>query len=317
MVTRPLDLARLTDDYRAVLRDAGYWDQGALAPARRGVRTFSLESFERFAGFAGAPAVMAAVAGYVNVSGVADEEDFSLSCLPGSGHVLAGQVRACTLSVGMVEVLVVNAGARTGEATRVILYVEIRADVSHLVDDPAVDVGDSRLDGGGRYLIGHGLEAAQRLLNDAHVAALLAARVTAMRRRQRRFRRADWHNSWLWAAIDRGVALPASSGLLPDDGDETLDVTSQDVRRLVGVRTSQSRFRRLLLARQTHECAYCGLAFDAVLEAAHLIPHGRGGPASLANGRLLCPNHHRAFDLGLMRWTGDGFEWVSTQVAPF
>lgn len=314
---RLLDLARLTNDYRAVLRDAGYGHQGALAPSRPGVRTYSLESFARFAGLAGAPAVMAAVAGYVNASGVTDEEDFSLSCLPGSRHVPAGQLRACTLSVGMVEVLVVTADARSGEVTRVLLYVEPGASVSHLVEGAALDVRDSRLDGGGRCLIGHGLEAEQDLLNDAGVAALLAARVAAMRHRQKRHRRADWHNPWLWAAIDRRVAPPASTGPLLDEANGTLDVTSQDVRRLVSVRTSQARFRRLLLAHQTHECAYCGLAFDAVLEAAHLIPHGRGGPASLENGRLLCPNHHRAFDLGLMRWTGEQFEWVSTQIAPF
>ena len=230
----------------------------------------------------------------------------------------AGQVRACALSIGMVQVLVVNADARTGEVTSVLLYAEPGAEVSHLVDED-VEVMDSELDGGGKCLIGDGLKAVQPLLNDAHVADLLAGRVAAMRSREKRFRRADWHNPWLWAAIDRSVVLPPSTDQVPDDGaeDEALDVTSQDERRLVRVRTSQSRFRRLLLTHQPHKCAYCGLDFAAVLEAAHLIPHGRGGPASLDNGRLLCPNHHKAFDLGLMRCTADGFEWVNTQVTPF
>lgn len=73
------------------------------------------------------------------------------------------------------------------------------------------------------------------------------------------------------------------------------------------VRLHQRRFRALLLLHYPAECAYCGLDVLEVLEAAHLVPDADGGDASVENGRLLCPNHHRALDSGLLRWTGRSF----------
>ena len=34
----------------------------------------------------------------------------------------------------------------------------------------------------------------------------------------------------------------------------------------------------------------------AILEAAHLIADADGGLPTVENGRLMCPNHHKAFD---------------------
>lgn len=73
------------------------------------------------------------------------------------------------------------------------------------------------------------------------------------------------------------------------------------------VRKHQAKFRRLLLEHHPVECAYCGLDILEVIEAAHLIPDSKGGAASVENGRLLCANHHKAFDAGLLRWTGKRF----------
>ena len=73
------------------------------------------------------------------------------------------------------------------------------------------------------------------------------------------------------------------------------------------VRLHQQRFRALLLRHYPAECAYCGLDVIEVLEAAHIVADADGGEASVANGRLLCPNHHRALDAGLLRWTGSSF----------
>lgn len=73
------------------------------------------------------------------------------------------------------------------------------------------------------------------------------------------------------------------------------------------VRLHQRRFRALLLRSYPAECAYCGLDVMEVLEAAHLVADADGGEASVENGRLLCPNHHRALDAGLLRWTGASF----------
>ncbi|WP_424226356.1 HNH endonuclease [Brooklawnia sp.] len=73
---------------------------------------------------------------------------------------------------------------------------------------------------------------------------------------------------------------------------------------------SQQAFRRLLLGSDSPECAICGIDLVEVLEAAHLVPHARGGSASSDNGRLLCANHHRAYDAGLYQWTGSEFIWA-------
>lgn len=86
--------------------------------------------------------------------------------------------------------------------------------------------------------------------------------------------------------------------------------------RLASQRTSQYEFRRRLLESVPRECAICGIRLLEVLEAAHLVPHARGGRASSENGRLLCANHHRAFDARLFRWTGEDFVWAGAGPEP-
>lgn len=94
---------------------------------------------------------------------------------------------------------------------------------------------------------------------------------------------------------------------------QTLALTStakveQAYRLALGkVRLHQRRFRALLLLHYPAECAYCGLDVLEVLEAAHLVADADGGDASVENGRLLCPNHHRALDAGLLQWSGGSF----------
>lgn len=61
-------------------------------------------------------------------------------------------------------------------------------------------------------------------------------------------------------------------------------------------RSHQRRFRALLLNRYKAECIVCGLDEVAILEAAHLIADADGGMPTVENGRLMCPNHHKAFD---------------------
>ncbi|GEM_PF-2870502 len=81
-------------------------------------------------------------------------------------------------------------------------------------------------------------------------------------------------------------------------------------------RVHQRAFARLLRQHYPLECAVCGLAVDGILEAAHIQPDSRGGAATVENGRLMCPNHHRAFDVGLMEFEPEDstFTWL---VEPF
>lgn len=68
------------------------------------------------------------------------------------------------------------------------------------------------------------------------------------------------------------------------------------------VRQHQAAFRRILLRHQAPECFYCGLEDVRLLEAAHIEPDADGGESSVENGLLLCPNHHKAFDRGILTW---------------
>lgn len=85
------------------------------------------------------------------------------------------------------------------------------------------------------------------------------------------------------------------------------------------IRRHQRAFRKLLLDNLPHECAFpgCGIASVEVLDAAHRIPDSEGGRATLENGLLLCANHHRAMDSGLLRVDDDWqYEWAEG-VDPF
>lgn len=102
------------------------------------------------------------------------------------------------------------------------------------------------------------------------------------------------------------VDLTGLPGPILQGPEQVTEVTASYARALRTVRRHQSAFRTLLLASQPHECAYCGLATVKLLEAAHIIPDAHGGPSSLENGLLLCANHHRALDSGLLKWDQDG-----------
>lgn len=79
---------------------------------------------------------------------------------------------------------------------------------------------------------------------------------------------------------------------------------------IVKRRNHQQQFRNLLLAAYEPKCVVCGFDQVEILEAAHLIPDSQGGPSTVANGRLMCPNHHRAHDAGLFQLQGDLTIWA-------
>lgn len=313
-----LPLSDLAANFRAALHDAGHHASREPLRDETGRYTNSTAAFDRFARLAGAPDVLAVIDAYAGLTSLGEDEGFSASCLPQNNRIGPAWARASAVSVGMVEVLMVDVERTSGEVSAVTVYTEPGVDLGPAAEHPDVEIALSDLDGGGHRLTCARLDTVEWLLTDGRVAPLLVDRVAAMRHRMRRHRRRDWHNSWLWALIERGVALPASTRSEEYEGPEKApDVSSADVWRLARARTSQRRFRQLLLAHQPTRCAYCGLDFDGVLDAAHLTAHSQGGSASLDNGRLLCATHHRAFDLGLLRWTGSEFVWVREDIEPF
>lgn len=83
-------------------------------------------------------------------------------------------------------------------------------------------------------------------------------------------------------------------------------------------RNHQRRFRTLLFSHYAAECWVCGFDQIEILEAAHLVPDADGGLPTIKNGRLMCPNHHRAFDAKLFslnkddspKWRDDEVEFM-------
>jgi len=58
-------------------------------------------------------------------------------------------------------------------------------------------------------------------------------------------------------------------------------------------------FRERILNVYNDRCAICGIQMD-MLEACHIIPVEDNGTDEIINGVALCPNHHKAFDSGLI-----------------
>jgi predicted restriction endonuclease len=66
-----------------------------------------------------------------------------------------------------------------------------------------------------------------------------------------------------------------------------------------GVYTSPSTFRRMIRPGFIDRCALCNWA-EAPCDVAHIVARKAGGTDDLENVVMLCPNHHRMFDLGLI-----------------
>lgn len=98
--------------------------------------------------------------------------------------------------------------------------------------------------------------------------------------------------------------IASLSTVLLKDPDQAKRIYAQ-----VRVRGSiQAIFRKQLLNAYNNKCSICELSLIEALEAAHIVPWGQASDEeriSLKNGILLCANHHRLFDKGVIRITED------------
>jgi putative restriction endonuclease len=66
---------------------------------------------------------------------------------------------------------------------------------------------------------------------------------------------------------------------------------------------AQALFRKMLLQVYDGQCAFCGLSFEAALEASHIVPWNEASARERLdpqNGLLLCATHHSLFDTGYL-----------------
>lgn len=98
-------------------------------------------------------------------------------------------------------------------------------------------------------------------------------------------------------AVDdsRHLNLPiAGSGVAT--GDEAEDARRRYSTAVVRVRLHQRGFRERVLTAYRHQCAFCRLRHQELLDAAHLIPDADPtGDPLVKNGVALCALHHAAF----------------------
>ena len=65
----------------------------------------------------------------------------------------------------------------------------------------------------------------------------------------------------------------------------------------VKVRLHQKTFRERVLVAYQHQCAFCRLRHEELLDAAHIIPDTDPlGEPVVSNGLALCKLHHAVFD---------------------
>lgn len=114
---------------------------------------------------------------------------------------------------------------------------------------------------------------------------------------------------WNGGAIALLGDYPTSSALeaFRKFADDSTDLGELDQRgrtwRQVLDRRGQIGFRSALLNAFGGTCCVSGCPVEAVLEAAHLVPHADGGPSVAVNGLLLRADLHVLFDVGLLAIT--------------
>lgn len=230
---------------------------------------------------------------YAEYVSLADTSTWSISAMPSYSGPRSFQ-RFSTISSGSVELFFVAVDTHDG----MVDHWGVRLD--HAV--PVPEGVETASVGEDVYVYGESVHDLDRLLADPG----LGEAIRATRRRRQSPRRTSWHNPWLAALICPTENTASAGAQLTSAPDE--EVMRRYYARITQQRGHQRAFRQVLLRTYGARCHHCGTDILAVLEAAHLEADSTGGAASAGNGRILCANHHRAFDAGLLTWNGHSFE---------
>ena len=78
-------------------------------------------------------------------------------------------------------------------------------------------------------------------------------------------------------------------------------------------RPNAREFRDSVIKRYGLECSFCDITTKEILEAAHIIPYSKNGVDHPENGLILCRNHHRLLDNGLILINPESMELESSE----
>ncbi|MGX5873021.1 HNH endonuclease, partial [Burkholderia gladioli] len=100
--------------------------------------------------------------------------------------------------------------------------------------------------------------------------------------------------------IVRGVKPDLDTEPVRSGEDETDETEEEIQQRAIKTRRGQKEFRDRLLAAYRRRCAVTGSMVDAVVEAAHIVPHAQKTDYLTRNGILLRADIHTLFDEHLL-----------------
>lgn len=89
---------------------------------------------------------------------------------------------------------------------------------------------------------------------------------------------------------------------------DELNLVGETREAIVKMRVNQGVFRDRLFSREAH-CKLCGVNDPKILVASHIKPWSESAPEEKLdcdNGFLMCPNHDKLFDRGLITFSDDG-----------
>lgn len=290
------------DAARSVLTDLGFTPDATWSFPRAGKRaTTDRASFQHLAVMPDAPHLLALFQAYAETVGLeVDGNEWAMSALPRFRNTDLIE-RGATISIGVRETFYVDVIADGGRVAWWGAVIDSKTAAPEGTDAKPSDWG-------GTIVEGDDLRSLLMALNDGDFETALR---DTHRARAHQKRRSDSFNPWLANLVVPGNQAQSPSG---PSSEVEHEVARRYVERIVRQRLHQRDFKLLLLRTYPAECTYCGLAVREVLDAAHLVADSDGGRASADNGRLLCANHHRAFDAGLLEWTGATF--VPAEGAP-
>ena len=102
-----------------------------------------------------------------------------------------------------------------------------------------------------------------------------------------------------------------------DDELNSLHLEGREKEAIVKVRVNQGEFRNKLLNKYG-KCCLCGVSDPMFLIASHIKPWAKSEPLEKLdpdNGLLLCPNHDKLFDKGLITFDESGKIMISKKLA--
>lgn len=112
---------------------------------------------------------------------------------------------------------------------------------------------------------------------------------------------------------------PGFAGSIETPYDKLVGLIAEPIAReyapvMQNARRHQRAFRRRVLLAYGFRCALSGLPIPQLLEAAHIIPDGLGGEASVRNGIAMSALHHLAYEQNMIGIDPDGIIHVSEAV---